>query len=201
MKLSEFRVAKWAADARARSKIIVITASIFSAIACFSVFLHYRTYAFAAIWHLRCGSRMRVANHELTIPAHWWVSKDVSSYKAVELIRAHPAHMIPPTITVAPAAWVAQSTDKKMAATVRRAVAGMQKLESRQRLSPIHNMAEVVIRSPLGNFYCEKSSTKLGRTQIDTNLLCFKAGIPYSFSYGGPSYGVREAESILSTFK
>lgn len=57
----------------------------------------------------------------------------------------------------------------------------MRKLESLQRLIPILNMAEVVIRSPLGNCICEKSSTKLGKTQIDTNALCFKAGVLYSF--------------------
>lgn len=197
----EFATKRWVSGARLRSKAITITAIVFTAITSSTACWHYRSYALAVAWHLRHGSNLQIDGHVITLPVCWWASNDVSTYGATEVARAHSSGRIPPTLMIAPAVpGVVQQTDKKMAEIVSKAVAGIGIMESHENGADVRETTESVIASRSGNFYCEKSTVNLGRAVPEINLLCFTAGVPYSFSYDGPAEGEREVESILSTF-
>jgi hypothetical protein len=192
----------WAKNSHITARRIFITGVTIAVVGCFSVLLGFRTYARAAIWHVENEPSVRLAGHELTVPARWWVSSEAVGYDTTNILRAHPAHTVPPVITVMPALpGMVQNSDTQLALTVGRAVAALRGMESRGSISIFRDESEVLIKSPSGTFYCERRSVDVEDSEGDIRLMCLMARVHYAFAYTGPQYAEKEAKSILSSFK
>jgi hypothetical protein len=152
-------------------------------------------YASALLWHHRNGDYTDVGGHKVRLPL-LWSRKDISGHQTVELVRAWPMTEFPkPSIRVSPTyPGQTKQTDQDE-------LDHIQGLISYENATLFRKSYLVVLKPRPFVLYCEKSNSYPRDGEIDGNLDCKAARIPFKFDYHGPPQHEKDAESILSSLE
>lgn len=169
---------------------------LFLAVVCGLVWIRYRQYAYAAVWHYEHGDFVEIDGHRLRLPQFWW-RVDAHAYNTLLVVRAYPAMtVVKPELTISPIMPGEISTSEQGELNITEEI-----VRSRNQDPAAGQSSLVTLKTSSFTFYCKKEDAGTGGLTIYTNLNCHAANFPYSLTYDGPPKQEKEAELILSTFE
>jgi hypothetical protein len=178
----------------------VISGAVVLAILISFLWIGYRRYAIALIWHCVHGNQAEVGGHKIILPLLWWKESahayDTSDMRDRDewLARACPSSLFSnPEINVSPAVLgeVADSEKEELKLT--------QRVISDLNQNPTKGWSYslVVLSTSRFSFYCMREQAAMGGLEMFNGLRCHAASLKYSINYTGPPERENEVREIL----
>jgi hypothetical protein len=179
----------------------VVSGAMVLAILIGFLYMGYRRYAFALIWHCVHGNQAEVGGHKVILPLLWW-KESAHAHDTYDmrdrdewLARACPSSLFSnPEINVSPV-----MPGEEVAGTEEEELKLTQRVISSLNQNPTKGWSYslVVLSTARFSFYCMREQAALGGSDLFNGLRCHATSLKYSFNYTGPPERENEVQEIF----